>query len=69
MKNPVIWTSKNGPLFRIVQLSPTDCLVEMTMSPNAEAPKESSWEAVDDDALVANVYMTAFLEVRESNRT
>lgn len=53
-----IWTGVvNGYKVRIMQSSDVGCVVE--------AFDMEKWEAVDDDALAAEVYMTAYLEARQ----
>lgn len=61
----IIWTHQVGDTkFRIVQLNPADCLVETSNHPAADPLLDRHWKAVDDDAVAAEVYMTAYLQAR-----
>jgi hypothetical protein len=61
----VIWTYQiDDTRFRIVQVNPADCVVEFTKHPDARPHGDPHWEAVDDDALAAQIYMTAYLQLR-----
>ncbi len=59
MKN-IIWSGNiDGGNFRILEVQPgVDCLVEQEF--------QGKFEAVDDDSLVAKVYMTALLEEKKA---
>jgi hypothetical protein len=60
----IIWYKQMGDSkVRIIQIDPADCLVECSQHPNAKPHGDIHWEAADD-ALAAQVYLTAYLEAR-----
>ncbi len=65
--NRIVWTHQvDNTKFRIVQLNPADCLVESSEHPDADVLLDQHWKPVDDDAVVAQIYMTAYLQARNA---
>jgi len=63
----VIWVGEvHDHRVRIVREGTGDCVVEYSGLAEPDVHVDRHWSPIDDDALAAQVYLTAYLQARET---